>query len=55
MNQALYAHMNNKRKRKKKKRPSFFLLPLRQGKKLGVPIYKEKLNGQKWCSLQIGN
>jgi hypothetical protein len=27
-------------------RPSFFLLPLRQGKKLGVPIYKEKLNRQ---------
>jgi hypothetical protein len=28
-------------------RPSFFLIPLRQGKKkLGVPIYKEKLNRQ---------
>jgi hypothetical protein len=22
-------------------RPSFFLLPLRQGEKLGVPIYKD--------------
>jgi hypothetical protein len=27
-------------------RSSLFLLPLRQGKNLGVPIYKEKLNRQ---------
>jgi hypothetical protein len=24
-------------------RPSFFLLPLREGEKLGVPIYKKKI------------
>jgi hypothetical protein len=33
----------------------FFLLPLRQGEKLGVPIYEEKLSRQKWGALQIGN
>jgi hypothetical protein len=36
-------------------RPSFFLLPLRQGEKLGVPICKERLNRQKQGILQIGN
>jgi hypothetical protein len=36
-------------------RTSFFLLPLRQGKKPGVPIYEEKLSRQKWGALQIGN
>jgi hypothetical protein len=36
-------------------RASFFLLPLRQGKKLGVPIYEEKLSRQKLGALQIGN
>jgi hypothetical protein len=36
-------------------RPSFFLLPLGQGKKLGVPIYEERLSRQKWGDLQIGN
>jgi hypothetical protein len=36
-------------------RPSFFLLPLRQGKKLGVPIYEERLSRQKWGDLEIGN
>jgi hypothetical protein len=36
-------------------RSSFFLLPLRQGEKLGVPIYEEKLSTQKWGVLQIGN
>jgi hypothetical protein len=41
-------------------RPSFFLLPLRQGEKLGVPIYEEKLSRQicnwkdgKWPPKQI--
>jgi hypothetical protein len=28
-------------------RPSFFLLPLRQGENLGVPIYEQRLNGTK--------
>jgi hypothetical protein len=32
-------------------RPSFFLLPLRQGEKLGVPIYEEKLSRHKWGAL----
>jgi hypothetical protein len=36
-------------------RPSFFLLPLRQGEKLGVPIYKKRSNRQKWGDLQIDN
>jgi hypothetical protein len=31
------------------------LLPLRQGEKLGVPIYEEKLSRQKWGDLQIGS
>jgi hypothetical protein len=35
-------------------RPSF-LLPLRQGENLGVPIYEERLNRQKRGDLQIGN
>jgi hypothetical protein len=36
-------------------RPSFFLLPFRQGEKLGVPRYEEKLSRQKQGVLQIGN
>jgi hypothetical protein len=36
-------------------RPSFILLPLRQGEKLGVPIYEEKISRQKHGALQIGN
>jgi hypothetical protein len=32
-----------------------FLLPLRQGEKLGVHIYEEKLSTQKQGALQIGN
>jgi hypothetical protein len=32
-------------------RPSFFLLPLRQIEKLGVPIYEERLSRQKWGAL----
>jgi hypothetical protein len=36
-------------------RPSFFLLPLRQGEKLGVPMYEERLSRQKRDALQIGN
>jgi hypothetical protein len=36
-------------------RPSFFLLPFRQGEKLGVPIYEERLSRQKRGALQIGN
>jgi hypothetical protein len=37
-------------------RPSFFLLLLRQDKKLGVSIYEEKLSRQKQgeCKLAIG-
>jgi hypothetical protein len=35
-------------------RPSFFLLFLRQGKNLGVPIYEQRLNRKKWVMLQIG-
>jgi hypothetical protein len=31
------------------------LLPLRQGEKLGVPTYKERLSRQKWGALQIVN
>jgi hypothetical protein len=36
-------------------RLSFLLLPLRQGEKLGVPIYEERLSRQKWDALQISN
>jgi hypothetical protein len=36
-------------------RQSFFLLPHRQGKKLGVSIYKKRLSTQKWVAVQIGN
>jgi hypothetical protein len=36
-------------------RPSFFLLPLKKGEKLGVPIYKKRLSRQKQGALQIGN
>jgi hypothetical protein len=36
-------------------RPTFFLLPHRQGEKLGVPIYEERLSRQKRGALQIGN
>jgi hypothetical protein len=36
-------------------RPSFFLLPLRQGEKLGVPISEERLSRQKRGALRIGN
>jgi hypothetical protein len=32
-------------------RPSFFLLPLRQGEKLGVPIYEQRLNRKKTGNL----
>jgi hypothetical protein len=35
-------------------RPSFFLLPLRQGENLGVPTYEQRLNGKKQGTLQIG-
>jgi hypothetical protein len=35
-------------------RPSF-LLPLKQGEKLGVTIYEERLSRQKQGALQIGN
>jgi hypothetical protein len=37
-------------------RPSFFLLLLRQGEKLGVPIYEERLSRQNGVGAsQIGN
>jgi hypothetical protein len=35
--------------------PSFFLLPLRQGKKLGVSIYEKRINRKKQDTLQIGD
>jgi hypothetical protein len=35
--------------------PSFSLLPLTQGEKLGVSIYKEKASRKKQGALQIGN
>jgi hypothetical protein len=35
--------------------PSFFLLPLRQGEKLGVFIYEEKETEKKQGALQIGD
>jgi hypothetical protein len=34
-------------------RPSFFLLPLRQGEKLGGLICEEKLNRQKWGAYNL--
>jgi hypothetical protein len=35
--------------------PSFFLLPLKQGEKLGVSIYEERVNRKKKGALQIGD
>jgi hypothetical protein len=43
MNQALYAHMNNKRKRKKKKRGSWFQAS--PGKKFVRPNFNRKKTG----------
>jgi hypothetical protein len=34
--------------------PSFFLLPLRQGEKLAVSMYEERVNRKKQDALQIG-
>jgi hypothetical protein len=36
MNQALYAHMNNKRKMEKKKKESFMLISMAVGTKNGL-------------------
>jgi hypothetical protein len=36
-------------------RPSFFLLPLRQGGRLGVPICEERLSRQKQGAFQISS
>jgi hypothetical protein len=35
--------------------PSFFLLPLRQGEKLEVSIYEERINRKNQDALQIGD
>jgi hypothetical protein len=35
--------------------PSFFLLPLTEGEKLGVSIYEERASRKRWGNLQIGN
>jgi hypothetical protein len=35
--------------------PFFFLLPLTQGEKLGVSIYKERVSRKRQGNLQIGN